>query len=160
MHRDILSAMRVVHLETKRILSKLDTETALRIAMRARHEGHMEALLERGREFIHKPTELPDPTAPLESWEAEIAVNGQSIIAFSDGTVASVANINEFSGSIRMIAAQIIDFVGKGTQSTAKVGVPPLTSSDLEKIQMGIAQLRNTAGFEDIASLLEAQFGL
>ena len=156
MHRDILSAMRVVHFETKRILSKLDTETALRIAMRALHEGHMEALLERGREFIHKPTELPDPTAPLESWEAEIAVNGQSIIAFSDGTVASVANINEFSGSIRMIAAQ----VGKGTPSTAKVGAPPLTSSDLEKIQMGIAQLRNTAGFEDIASLLEAQFGL
>jgi hypothetical protein len=46
MYRDteIAAATRIVTSETTRVQSKLDIETALRIAMRARHEGRIDAL--------------------------------------------------------------------------------------------------------------------
>jgi hypothetical protein len=165
MHRDITAAMRIVNTETVRVLSKLDIETCLRIAMRARNEGRMEAVFPIDEDRLRNLTAAPDLKAPIDSWEVELSVNGKSLLALSDSTMAAVVNVKEFAPIIRTMAGRISEFVGDGPNSagqrvaSAATPGPTLCATDMQKVQDAAAFLAKQPGFEDAATLIQSIVG-
>lgn len=154
MLRENSAALRIVHLETNRTLSKLDTDTAVRIARRALQVGKMEAILETGRQMT-AASKLPDPNDPLQSWEVEIAVNGHTILALSEGVVAGIPNAREFGSKIETIVARIRDFI----KQPSEVDAQPEESSEVVHVRQAIEHLR-AGGFDDIALMVGSRYGL
>lgn len=109
----MLAALRIVKTENPSV-RRIDMESSLRIAMRARMEGRLEGVLPVDSGRLRNLTAGQRPRAKVERWDTEIAVNGQSLLALSSSTIASVSNLKEFAPVLRTIALQILDLVGDG----------------------------------------------
>ena len=162
MHSDLHAAMLIVNTETHRTISRLDRETLIRIAMRARNEGRVDALLSANDAQLRKMTAVPDPQAPFTSWDVELSVNGHPVVALSESSMAAVANVNEFAPIVRTIAQRTFDVVGHGpNQSGTPVAIGPtpfagFSAPDLQRLQYAARFLAEHPGYEACAELIES----
>ncbi|WP_168788814.1 hypothetical protein [Paraburkholderia aromaticivorans] len=162
MNSDIHAAMRIVNTETHRVISRLGLDAGLRIAMRARYEGRMEALLPVDNDRLRKLSEPIDPNAPIDSWEVELSVNGRPLLALSDSTMAAVANASEFAPIIRTMAQRTLAFVGdgpdRGGQHVAMTTMPGhvVSAADTHQLRAAAEFLAKQPGFEAAAALLQS----
>ncbi|NMM03185.1 hypothetical protein HHL24_35435 [Paraburkholderia sp. RP-4-7] len=162
MHSDLHAAMLIVNTETHRTISRLDRETLIRIAMRARNEGRVDALLSANDAQLRKMTAVPDPQAPLTSWDVELSVNGHPVIALSETSMAAVANVKEFAPIVRTIAQRTFDVVGYGPNESGTpvaIGATPFagfSAPDLQRLQDAAKFLAMHPDYEACAKLIES----
>ncbi|MGB8421388.1 hypothetical protein [Paraburkholderia sp.] len=162
MHSDLHAAMLIVNTETHRTISRLDRETLIRIAMRARNEGRVDALLSANDAQLRKMTAVPDPQAPFTSWDVELSVNGHPVVALSKTSMAAVANMKEFAPIVRTIAQRTFDVVGYGPNESGTpvaIGATPFagfSAPDLQRLQDAAKFLAMHPDYEACAKLIES----